>query len=125
MGRLLESRDSGFKPSGKSKCEGLNQHFRLPTLSIVEGSCLATLRFVKSGRIIFFECRFMMKGRIAVFALLWVWTHFPVMAQNLVPNGSFEDYRTCPQFLGDFDRLSDWVQPAPPNLNSADFYHVC
>lgn len=67
----------------------------------------------------------MNKGRIAVFALLWVWTHFPVMAQNLVPNGSFEDYRTCPQFLGDFDRLSDWVQPAPPNLNSADFYHAC
>lgn len=46
-------------------------------------------------------------------------------AQNLVPNGGFEDYDQCPRFLGAFDEVRHWTQPIPYPYISADFFHHC
>jgi gliding motility-associated-like protein len=41
--------------------------------------------------------------------------------ENLVPNGSFEEFTSCPVLLGDFN-CTDWFVTT---LGSADHYNVC
>ena len=45
-------------------------------------------------------------------------------AQNLVPNGSFEDYSTCPDpnFFGQWQLIEGWTSPYTP---SVDYYNRC
>ncbi len=43
-------------------------------------------------------------------------------AQNLVPNGSFEEYTNCPPSFGYIENVVGW-EFAP--LGSPDFYHTC
>ncbi len=42
-------------------------------------------------------------------------------AQNLVPNPSFEDIISCPQYIGEFN-VVDWYSP---NTASPDLFHSC
>lgn len=44
-----------------------------------------------------------------------------VYSQNLVPNPSFEDMISCPQWVGDFT-VSDWIKPT---WGSSDYFHTC
>lgn len=49
-------------------------------------------------------------------------TSHSAMAQNLVPNGSFEDYDECPDWPGDFHtHLHHWESWR----GSPDFFHAC
>lgn len=53
-------------------------------------------------------------------------THFLVGQQNLVPNGSFEEYSECPDSRdsnnGIFERATGWYSPTS---TSPDFIHKC
>ena len=42
--------------------------------------------------------------------------------ENLVPNGSFEEYDTCPNGTAQFDAVKDWYNPT---LASPDYYNAC
>lgn len=42
-------------------------------------------------------------------------------AQNLVENGSFEDYTTCPEFFSQIQFATGWISA----WGTADFYHEC
>ncbi len=42
-------------------------------------------------------------------------------AQNLVPNGSFEEYSSCPDFVGEINKANYWKLI----LNSPDFFSDC
>lgn len=42
-------------------------------------------------------------------------------AQNLVPNGSFEQYSSCPNSTGQLSYVENWVSVGA----STDFYHAC
>ncbi|GAB3265672.1 hypothetical protein GCM10027347_33580 [Larkinella harenae] len=44
------------------------------------------------------------------------------MAQNLIPNGGFEEYRNCPQLDNLLKEAAPWYNP---NGASPDFYHRC
>ena len=44
------------------------------------------------------------------------------VAQNLVPNGSFEQYDTCPQFTGYGEYATGWFDL---HTNSADYFNSC
>lgn len=41
---------------------------------------------------------------------------------NLVPNPSFEDYNSCPNFLAELGKCYNWYNP---NLSSPDYYNSC
>jgi hypothetical protein len=45
-----------------------------------------------------------------------------VAAQNLVPNGSFEDYTICPDYFSQWNRVVDWTSPY---TTSADYFNAC
>jgi type IX secretion system substrate protein len=48
-------------------------------------------------------------------------------AQNLVPNGSFEQYSGCPNYYGQFDSALFWFNPAPYQIGggSPDYFNQC
>ncbi|MCC6576722.1 MAG: hypothetical protein IT228_05210 [Flavobacteriales bacterium] len=43
-------------------------------------------------------------------------------AQNLVPNGSFEEYLTCPEFFGQWALVEGWTSPY---TLSSDYFNAC
>ncbi|HEX2616383.1 MAG TPA: T9SS type B sorting domain-containing protein [Flavobacteriales bacterium] len=43
-------------------------------------------------------------------------------AQELLPNGGFEQFGLCPEFMGQVDRATGWLQPT---MGSTDFFHAC
>jgi hypothetical protein len=43
-------------------------------------------------------------------------------AQNLVPNGNFEQYSGCPDFYGQLDSALYWINP---NEGTPDYFNVC
>ena len=45
-----------------------------------------------------------------------------VVGQNLVPNGSFEDYTLCPDYFSQWDRVVYWTSPY---TTSADYFNAC
>mgnify|MGYP000885752360 CR=1 FL=1 len=47
----------------------------------------------------------------------------PMRAQNLVPNWSFEEISSCPQYEGDIEKAIGWF--AFRGEYSCDLYHVC
>ena len=44
-------------------------------------------------------------------------------AQNLVPNGSFEDYSECPSWQGQIDSCLNWTTPS--TQGTPDYYNQC
>jgi hypothetical protein len=50
-----------------------------------------------------------------------LWYSASGSAQNLVPNGGFENYTTCPEFLGQIESVIGWDSI----LNSVDYYNTC
>lgn len=56
--------------------------------------------------------------------LSWLAAFLPglAQAQNLVPNGSFETYQTCPRHDNLLEEAPPWVNP---NRATPDFYHQC
>jgi gliding motility-associated-like protein len=56
--------------------------------------------------------------------LMWLMTFLPelVAGQNLIPNGSFENYRNCPQQNNQLAEAMPWYNP---NRATPDFYHEC
>lgn len=60
-----------------------------------------------------------MKKRLLI---LCVFIQF-VNSQNLVPNGSFENYTECPQIQGDFE-VDNWYNILN-HSGTADFFHTC
>ena len=56
--------------------------------------------------------------------LIWLVVILPglVSGQNLVPNGSFENYRSCPHQDNLFAEAIPWYNP---NRATPDFYHRC
>lgn len=59
---------------------------------------------------------------IRILCLLLTLLPGTVVAQELIPNGSFEKYRTCPRQDNLLDEATPWYNP---NLASPDFYHGC
>ena len=45
-----------------------------------------------------------------------------LVAQNLVPNPSFEDYSSCPTFASQLDRAIPWFNP---NIGTPEYYNAC
>lgn len=45
-----------------------------------------------------------------------------LFCQNLIPNGGFEQYSSCPVFFGDFNKVISWLNP---NIGTPDYYHQC
>ncbi|MBL0127364.1 MAG: T9SS type A sorting domain-containing protein [Flavobacteriales bacterium] len=43
-------------------------------------------------------------------------------AQNLVPNGSFEEYYNCPTTWGQWQQVQNWISPYN---QSADYFNAC
>lgn len=49
--------------------------------------------------------------------------HFGIAhAQNLIPNGGFEDMKKCPKALGQLDRVAFW---SSPNTGTPDYFNKC
>jgi OOP family OmpA-OmpF porin len=46
-------------------------------------------------------------------------------AQNLVPNGSFEQYKSCPGDLSQLDYCVNWFSPAPDTVSTPDYFTTC
>jgi hypothetical protein len=72
-----------------------------------------------------------MKSRV-LFLLAFAVSSVNVSGQNLVPNGSFEEYSECPLFLGELESKCDFwfgsiVNPnVPIDQNpTPDWYHSC
>lgn len=65
-----------------------------------------------------------MQQRQRFWILIWLVTFFPRIAtsQNLIPNGSFENYRNCPRLDNLLQEATPWFNP---NKTSPDFYHQC
>ncbi|GAB2578562.1 gliding motility-associated C-terminal domain-containing protein [Spirosoma areae] len=59
-----------------------------------------------------------------IWLFVWLVSYLPriAMGQNLVPNGSFETYRTCPRLDNLLEEAVPWYNP---NLATPDFYHSC
>ena len=52
--------------------------------------------------------------------LFLAWAGYGACAQNLVPNGSFEEYTTCPTYLGYPQYATGWQ-----GILSSDYFHRC
>ncbi len=63
-----------------------------------------------------------MKTTILALAVMLFAPVAPVFAQNLVPNGGFEEYDTCPFSFGQWAYVHDWTSPY---TQSADYYNRC
>ena len=55
--------------------------------------------------------------------------YFSYSQNNLVPNGSFENYSTCPTVtFGEINKATPWFQPNYPYAGaggSSDYVHFC
>jgi hypothetical protein len=58
----------------------------------------------------------------AIFTTIILFLACISMSQNLVQNGSFEQYTVCPSALGQMSRASSW---STPTGGSPDYFHMC
>jgi gliding motility-associated-like protein len=63
-----------------------------------------------------------MQHKTKIFILLWIVLIQPMLAQNLVPNPSFEQLTSCPISISEVDKAFPWVAPTD---GTSDLYHVC
>ncbi|HKR04167.1 MAG TPA: T9SS type A sorting domain-containing protein [Bacteroidia bacterium] len=54
---------------------------------------------------------------------LCIFSFFSVKGQNLVPNGDFEQYSSCPTFLNQLSKATFWINPAA--TATPDYFHQC
>lgn len=59
--------------------------------------------------------------KLRVWVLCWVLAPVVVCGQNLVPNGSFEDYAQCPSNFSQIERAVGWM----PFRVTPDYYNAC
>jgi hypothetical protein len=64
----------------------------------------------------------MIRSRILPF-MLSAHTALPATAQNLVPNGGFEEVIDCPDWQSQLDRTAFWFDPSEGG--TPDYYHAC
>lgn len=66
-------------------------------------------------------------GFIACFALASVLPPLGLPAQNLIPNGDFEQYSVCPTTLTQIDRAVPWTNAMPGATNgpTPDYFNAC
>jgi hypothetical protein len=57
-----------------------------------------------------------------VFIVQFLYSDFALTQENLVPNGSFEEYIQCPNSTGQINMLTFWTSP---NTASPDFFNTC
>ena len=58
---------------------------------------------------------------LILFSLICFYGHSTLWAQNLVPNPSFEEYITCPDWISQLDRAENWF----PARISPDYHNAC
>lgn len=67
-----------------------------------------------------------MKSTVTIFFLSFISLSFTLAQQNLVPNGSFEEYSDCPisneLHNGQFERAIGWFRPT---AGTPDYFHRC
>lgn len=49
-------------------------------------------------------------------------SYFPVLAQNLVPNPSFEFFSNCPHLVSEITKATPWFSPS---TGSPDYFNAC
>ena len=59
--------------------------------------------------------------RISCF-LIFLLASVTLSAQNLIPNGSFEEMKKCPKAIGQIDRVELWNSP---NEGTPDYFNAC
>ena len=59
-----------------------------------------------------------------VLFLFFVYSNIVVSSQNLIPNGSFEDFSSCPTNLSQINLAYPWFQPCT-TWSSSDYYNAC
>ena len=67
-----------------------------------------------------------MKGRL--FSLFLLIFYLSATGQNLVPNGDFEQYNSCPSNYWQFYNVDIWINPAtniPDTSGTPEYFHVC
>jgi len=62
---------------------------------------------------------------LRIFITLFVFTGNICCAQNLIVNGDFEDYTTCPWALSQLDFAQYWINPTTVNGGTPDYYNAC
>lgn len=70
---------------------------------------------------------FKLGNKPVLFIIILLFTSLSLKAQNIVPNGSFEDYTQCPtalESIGDdqLERCVDWHKA---NLATSDYFNAC
>ncbi len=64
-------------------------------------------------------------GMKTLFLIAFISTNV-LTAQNLVPNGSFEEYTQCPEYFDGVNPISSWlINWYSPNTGSPDYYNAC
>ncbi|MBK7556313.1 MAG: T9SS type A sorting domain-containing protein [Flavobacteriales bacterium] len=63
-------------------------------------------------------------GLVAL-ALVLLFTNVEVFAQELVPNGDFEQYYGCPDYTAQIDSAVHWFDPTDTLEGSPDYYNEC
>ena len=71
------------------------------------------------GRVFIMEIKF---SNIILFVMLNLIQHLASIAQNLIPNGDFEYYTSCPNYFGQLNRAFPWYDP---NNSTSDYYNAC
>jgi len=64
----------------------------------------------------------MRSGKITCFLSIII-ANSALQAQNLVPNGGFEEVLECPDFQSQLDRTAHWFDPSA--MGTPDYYHAC
>lgn len=58
------------------------------------------------------------------FSIIFIFSFYQVLGQNLIPNPSFEIYNTCPTSFGQVNNLTNWTFVSG-HTGSPDFFDVC
>lgn len=67
-----------------------------------------------------------MRTRSIAFLLAAATTSLAARSQNLVPNGEFEQFTSCPSGFGQIDHATPWMNPAvDPAAATPDYFNAC
>lgn len=54
--------------------------------------------------------------------LSFLYSHFSLCQNELIPNGIFENYYSCPTSVGQVDSIVGWILPS---YGSSDYFNIC
>ena len=94
----------------QKKCKKSKKESKLKLFAICKGVYFYLCKVKKRAFILFF------------FVMLNMFQHITSNAQNLVPNGNFEFYTTCPATWGHTILAYPWTDP---NNSSSDYFNAC